>query len=318
MLEFWAFVNRQLCNGKALAVLKVLQSKGSSPGRQGFQLAVTEDGDMHGSIGGGIMEHKLVELAKQRLQQRVEDVLFLEQIHRKETEGRQSGMICSGEQWVAMYQFYKADADWKALSKALLEQQKGLLRWSSQGLNFQTSGEQPQPFVLHYNDPTHWQLAERFPRTRLVHLIGGGHVGLALSRQLKWLGFSVILYDDRPALNTVDANHFADQICIDSYQNIGQRIGPDEHAYVVLMTFGYRSDKQVIRQLLGKKFKYLGMMGSAAKVAQLWNELRQEGFSGQQLSVVRAPIGLPIASKTPAEIAVSIAAELIKIKNEEG
>jgi xanthine dehydrogenase accessory factor len=81
------------------------------------------------------------------------------------------------------------------------------------------------------------------------------------------------------------------------------------------MTLGYRSDAQVLRRLLGKEFRYLGLLGSAAKVATLLDSLALEGYPRHALEQIRAPIGLPIHSQTPEEIAVSIAAELILVKN---
>jgi len=79
------------------------------------------------------------------------------------------------------------------------------------------------------------------------------------------------------------------------------------------MTHGHAHDKQVLEQCLRREFAYLGMIGSASKVAQTFSRLKQQGFSDAELARVHAPIGLPIGSQTPFEIAVSIMAELISI-----
>ena len=81
------------------------------------------------------------------------------------------------------------------------------------------------------------------------------------------------------------------------------------------MSFGYRTDAIALRQLIRRRWKYLGMLGSAEKVRTLFDDLRAEGFTEEELARVHAPIGLPIHSKTPEEIAVSIAAEIVRVKN---
>jgi xanthine dehydrogenase accessory factor len=81
------------------------------------------------------------------------------------------------------------------------------------------------------------------------------------------------------------------------------------------MTVGYRTDKVALKQLLGKPFFYLGLLGSDHKISQLMSELKEEGISSEVLENVHTPIGINIFSKTTKEIAVSIAAEIIREKN---
>jgi xanthine dehydrogenase accessory factor len=83
----------------------------------------------------------------------------------------------------------------------------------------------------------------------------------------------------------------------------------------VVMTVGYKSDETVIGKLLGKKFKYFGVLGSRAKMKTLLKALAKEGFDKERLARIRTPVGLRINSRTPPEIAVSIAAEIIAVKN---
>ena len=85
--------------------------------------------------------------------------------------------------------------------------------------------------------------------------------------------------------------------------------------FVCIMTFGFRTDKIILKQLYNKKFAYLGMMGSAAKTKQLFDELEIEGIPKEKLKHVHSPIGINISSKTTNEIAISVAAEIIKVKN---
>ena len=100
----WKLISSSLDKGIAVMLLYVLESSGSSPGRQGFFMAVNETGDMEGSIGGGIMEHKFVEMAKQRLRgPEDKDQEIRKQFHDKSSAANQSGMICSGEQTILLY-----------------------------------------------------------------------------------------------------------------------------------------------------------------------------------------------------------------------
>jgi xanthine dehydrogenase accessory factor len=86
-------------------------------------------------------------------------------------------------------------------------------------------------------------------------------------------------------------------------------------SFVVVMTLGYASDEIAIRSLVDKEFKYFGVLGSKAKMAVLLKALKEQGFPPDNLSRIHTPIGLPINSHTPEEIAVSISAEIISVKN---
>ena len=126
---------------------------------------------------------------------------------------------------------------------------------------------------------------------------------------------AVTVLDDRPDLNTTPDAGQARFVHVPDYADIARHLPEGPQHYVVLMSFGYRTDKIVLRQLLGKAYRYLGMLGSAEKVKTLFRELQTEGIPPDALQAVHAPVGLPIHSRTPAEIAVSILAELILVKN---
>src|SRR5688572_32457844 len=99
----WQFIFDNIENGIPVMLLYVLESHGSSPGRQGFFMAVNANKEMEGSIGGGIMEHKFVEMAKEKLQAASDKPQVKKQIHDKAAAKDQSGMICSGEQTIFIY-----------------------------------------------------------------------------------------------------------------------------------------------------------------------------------------------------------------------
>ncbi len=157
---------------------------------------------------------------------------------------------------------------------------------------------------------------ERLGFLNNLYIIGGGHCALALSELMSRLGFRISIFDDRSDLNTIEKNRFADEIkIIDGYDDIAELVPPGESSYVVVMTLGYASDEIVIRRLLDKNFKYFGVLGSRAKMVTLMSSLKKEGLPADRLAKIRTPIGLPINSHTPEEIAVSIAAEIISVKN---
>lgn len=141
--------------------------------------------------------------------------------------------------------------------------------------------------------------------------MGGGHVSLALSQVASALEFEITVLDDRADLPTLNANHYAHHRQRVAYETLAVPPGP--HCYVVVMTVGYRTDAVVLRRLLGHKYRYLGVLGSATKVAELRRVLAAEGFD---LSELRGPVGVLINSRLPEEIAVSVAAELIRVRNQ--
>lgn len=307
-MGMWKFIHDKLSSAQNVMLLYVLESEGSSPGRQGFKMAVTAEGDFLGTIGGGIMEHKLVEKAKAMLQQKENAVLLIRQHHDKEHASNQSGMICSGSQLNAFIPLTIAD---KLTIKKIIAAPKKYIQLSPNGL--QLDDEAATGFQ--HKTETDWLYSEAINQLPVMHIVGGGHVGLALSELMHYLGFYIKLYDDRPELNTIAANSFAHEKHIVNYEVMNHLFNNAENEYAVIMTVGYRTDKTVLKQLLDQSFFYLGLLGSDHKIKILLQELKAEGFDLQSLKNIHTPIGINIFSKTPKEIAVSIAAEIIREKN---
>lgn len=310
--DFWRHTVDIIRKKGRAALMYVLQSEGSSPGRQGFKMLVAPDGELYGTIGGGIMEHKLVELCKDKLKDRF-DPFLKHQIHQNNIPKNKSGMICSGEQYVAFYYLDENDLVWL---DQLIASEKGVLELRYQAIEFKPSVEQNEKFILTDLSENNWSIKEDINWFPELLIVGGGHVSLALSKIASNLDFKIRTFDDREGLNTVEKNAFSEHTYVDSYENIDNYISSGEHKYVVLMSFGYQTDKIVLRKLIDKEFKYLGMMGSKEKVKQLFKELKEEGVSQDQINKVHSPIGVQIASKTVEEIAISILAEIIQVKNQ--
>ena len=149
---------------------------------------------------------------------------------------------------------------------------------------------------------------------RLV-ICGGGHVGIQVAKLAKMLDFYVQVIDDREEF--ANAGHFpdADEICCHRYEDVAEIFPRESNTYYVVVTRGHAGDRICVEQILNRQYAYLGMIGSRAKVAKTFEMLLQEGFEQEEIDTIHAPIGLAIRAQTPAEIAVSIMAEIITCKN---
>lgn len=314
-LKTWAFIAQRLEKQQPVLLLVVVESIGSSPGRQGFKMVVDTEGVIFGSIGGGMMEHKLVELAKEKLKTGAFESFLKRQIHSKDAAIDQSGMICSGEQTVLFYFFKQEDLDKiKAIIQNLSSNTEGVISFTQDGFEFnKIKNNDNFKFVNHLKS---WRYVEKTGFQNQLFIVGGGHCAYSLSKQMRALNndFYISLFDNRGDLNTFLANDFPHQKKIIDYQNIADEIPSGENVFVVIMTFGYRTDDLVLRGLLGKKVKYLGILGSESKLQKMFFDLKNDGVGEEILNKIHAPIGLIKHAKTPEEIALSIAAEIINVK----
>ncbi len=143
-------------------------------------------------------------------------------------------------------------------------------------------------------------------------IFGGGHVAQSLAPLAVAVGFLVTVVEDRPefAASFTGVQYIACQP--KAYEEAIKMSGP---TYAVICTRGHKTDGEALRFCLHRAFCYIGMIGSATKVDTLFANLRQEGYGEEKLQAVYTPIGLDIASEAPAEIAVSILAEMLLVKN---
>jgi xanthine dehydrogenase accessory factor len=129
------------------------------------------------------------------------------------------------------------------------------------------------------------------------------------------LPFRIVVLDNRAELPTMAANHHAHELRVVDFERIADEVPEGERSWVVVMTFGHHHDREVVERLLGRRFRYLGLMGSLAKVRKMFADMVRDGADPDALARVRAPIGVPIGSHTPEEIAISVAAELVALRN---
>ena len=141
---------------------------------------------------------------------------------------------------------------------------------------------------------------------------------MAFSKLMSSMDFYIHLYEERADLNTMGQNHYVhEKHLLNSYSDLHTMIAPGEHAYVVIMTMGYRTDDAALRALMNKDFRYIGVLGSKMKMEKMYSVYSKENLDKDFLMKIKTPIGIPIKSQTPEEIAISIAAEIIAEKNKD-
>ena len=152
-----------------------------------------------------------------------------------------------------------------------------------------------------------------FPQSGLF-VFGGGHIAVSLVDMASKLSFVVTLVDDRPSFADKTQFPTAHRVLCRDFQNCFEPLGLNSYSYIVIITRGHRHDAVCLRQALKYDLAYVGMIGSSTRVKRMKHMLMTEGFSKASLENIYSPIGLDIGAITPEEIAVSILAQLIKVK----
>ena len=315
-IQIWEFIKSHLNKNEKVILTVVLDHKKGSPGKQGFKMAVSSNGDTSGSIGGGIMEYKKIGECKEYLKKNI-NVSKIETVyHNKKKDVINSGLICSGSQTNFIFSIQKKDVkNVNRILNALKNRTPGKIIYTLKGISFHYESKNTDDYSFNYKNDNDWKFEQATLRKNIVYIAGGGHVGIALCKVLSLLDFYIIIYDNRKDLKKTYSELFAHKIIIDSFSNLSRAVEDD--SYIVIVTTGFESDKEVLMQVIGRKVKYIGLMGTIAKIKKIFSELKKEGISGKLLNKIHAPVGIDINSNTPEEIAVSIAAEIIREKNKD-
>jgi xanthine dehydrogenase accessory factor len=212
-------------------------------------------------------------------------------------DGRTIGTIGGG--------CYENDAFWKA-REALVTGRSALLHYELNDDFAQENG-----LVCGGQMDVHIDPLEPTPR---LFIIGAGHVGWHLGRLAIDAGFRVHVVDDREKFANVERFPGAEAVVAEPIPEWLHRHEIPASAYVVVVTRGHTHDLDAMRSLAARDLKYLGLIGSRAKVSRIFARLLEEGMPQECLTHIHAPIGLDIGAVTPAEIAISIMAELVAIR----
>ena len=156
---------------------------------------------------------------------------------------------------------------------------------------------------------------ERIGRTPKMVICGAGHVSMPIIRMGKMLGFTVTVIEDRPKFADHARASGADQVLCEPFADGLSKIRGDSDSWFIIVTRGHRYDTECLEAILQKPYAYVGMMGSRRRVAIVKDQLEAKGVCREVLDGVHTPIGLKIGAETPEEIAVSVMAEIIQVKN---
>jgi xanthine dehydrogenase accessory factor len=333
-----------LAAGRMAALVTPVAAEGSLPTGRHARMLVLADGTSQGTVGGGRLEAEAQEAARAAIREgkprlvrfsltakdaREDGLLcggratfYVEPLHRDGAaalaamreligrlqpgveavllaEGGPAGRLVAGADGTAAGSLGQA-----ALDRAVLARAGEVIEADSAAVEvFEVEGAPVQVFVQ--------ALAPR----PTVYLFGGGHVGLALARLIPTIGMRVAVIDDRPEFCSRERFPMADELHRLEFPSAFASLAVDARAYVVIMTPGHKSDREVLTQALRSPAGYIGMIGSRRKIALLWEALEQEGFTRAELARVHAPIGLDLGGDSPGEIAVSVAAQLVQVRH---
>ena len=175
-------------------------------------------------------------------------------------------------------------------------------------------GEQKVKF-LHDTESQTRIYRERIGRTPKMIICGAGHVSMPIICMGKMLGFMVTVIEDRPKFADHARAAGAEQVLCEPFADGLSKIRGDSDSWFIIVTRGHRYDTECLEAILRKPYAYVGMMGSRRRVAIVKDQLEAKGLCREALDGVHTPIGLKIGAETPEEIAVSVMAEIIQVKN---
>lgn len=297
-VDVWRALAAEVDSGRLCALLAVVDSRGSSPGRRGAVMAVGRDGLLAGTIGGGVAETGLAAAVGNRLRDGSLDPGRVVLQHR-EGAADASGMICGGSQVVAVSPIGERQrAELAAVIDALAVGRQ--TKWTLDPRGWRIAGAEPVA-------ATAWVEELRSGPTHSVHVIGAGHVGRALCRILVELDFRVVVIDERPGLLEPETVPAHERIAR-PYEELAAVVAQGHGSFAAVMTHSHDRDAVAVSVLESLELGYLGLLGSRAKVRRIVGDRRIPAW-------FHAPMGIPIGSSTPAEIAVSLAAEMVAVRS---
>ena len=157
---------------------------------------------------------------------------------------------------------------------------------------------------------------EQTGREKKIIICGAGHVSIPIIKIAKMTGFHVTVIDDRPIFAENGKQAGADIVICDEFEEALKKISGDLDTYFIIVTRGHQFDSECLREILKKPCAYIGMMGSRRRVRIVKDNMIHDGSDPEKVEAVHSPIGLDIKAETPEEIAVSIMAEVINVKNQ--
>lgn len=336
MIHFFKKLRQRLEPGQSFVLVNVVDSAGSTPRGSGAKMAVFADGSYMGTIGGGNVEYLSIQQAVQAIKEKKS---MGKGFNLTKNQKADIGMICGGNVEVS-FQYIDGEntAYLEMLDHMLKLYEDDVDAWfitamrdgavcdtgvydKENGLHFMTavSEEQIRPYLKNKSVQTETDpmcFVEPLVQSGCVYVFGGGHVAQELVPVISHVGFRVVVFEDRENFAKPELFPGVHHTVLGSFKELSEQITIRENDYIVIMTRGHQSDYEILRQVLCMQTAYVGVIGSRHKIAATTKRLLDDGISEQDIARMHTPIGLPIKGETPAEIAISIAAEMILCRAE--
>lgn len=334
MRKLFKEMAKQMTAGNDVVLVSVIASSGSTPRGTGAKMLINKDGRVIGTVGGGAVEYHSEQIAAQVLASKKSKTEFF---RLKPNEVADIGMICGGDVLI-WFQYLRTDdkqeleilnaidtlhqereQSW-LFTETTPDCQSGLMVYSEKTGLLGFDGSDADAVTLTSTLTTTPEKREIGGRTfqvePLIHsgkvyIFGGGHVAQELVPTLARVHFHCVVMDDREEFTKPELfPGVMDTICGD-FNKTNEILDIHENDFVVIMTRGHKDDQLVQEKVLKTPAYYIGVIGSARKTKAVFSRLKDKGFTDADLERITTPIGLDIKSETPAEIAVSIAAQMI-------
>jgi xanthine dehydrogenase accessory factor len=280
--------------GETVAICVVVRTHGSTPQKAGATMLVLSDGKTRGTLGGGCVEAEVRTRCMKLMSERQPKLMSFKLDN---DYGWDDGLVCGGSMLIAVTfpQSPEALAPWRAAQRSIQLRKKTSVQIS----------------VPDETGAMHTFVHPIGAKPQLI-IAGAGHVSAALAHVMTGLDFDITVIDDRPDFANTD-RFPGIQCLVGDIEQLLRKQKIDEQTFTVILTRGHRHDAASLACVVESAARYIGLIGSRRKVLTILRDLHATGVSFEKLSRVHAPIGLAIGAITPAEIAVSIAAELVAV-----
>ncbi len=347
MRELFGKLREIIVGGNDAVLVTVVSSDGSVPRGSGAMMLVDREGRRTGTTGGGEVEFRAEQIALNVLQEKKSRTESFSLYHTEQEQAGTSGAsinrtdsICGGDQELFFKYFAAGSEETLSFCEELDKMYEGsrpcwmiMELTPKDGGAFILFGDKPEAGEMNAEKADPAVVSELGAASRIaesggrryyiqrlvspgkVYIFGGGHVSQQLVPVLARCDFRCIVLEDRPEFAEPDLFEgvYRTQVAdMDRLGPVADELTEDD--YVCIMTRGHRNDYRVVYEMLKSRACYIGVIGSRKKVAALREHLIADGFGEKDLERLTMPIGIEICSETPAEIAVSIAAQLIKVR----
>ena len=349
MKEVFEEATNQLNEKHPLVIATVVRTKGSTPQKPGAKLLVRNDGSGVGTLGGGCVEGDIWYAAKQLMKNRGSAETIGYELN--EEIAAQDGLVCGGTMFflvdpiyekgqeslfldeinsaylggepVALASLVKTAPDIDAkLAGKLLIRSDGSVEGTLGADNLNSEAIKYGIELMAYGNSKYVRsetgaeyFVEGYTTPPQIILCGGGHVSRAIYTFAVNLGFNLTVIDDREEFANKTRFPLANVVVAESSAEGFRSIEINKNTFIVIATRGHRYDHVSLEAALNTSASYIGLLGSKRKTILIYEELLSKGVSIDRIKDVRAPIGLDINARTPEEIAISIMAEILMIRN---